>query len=108
MSRTPIRSALERLESEGIVNYTPNKGIIVPELSIERAVDIYDIRMAVESHIVSKLAVGSLSEENTSWFKENLNQQKEYLDTKNIEKFTAMDSAFHRKLAYVYGNKEII
>lgn len=108
MSRTPIRSALERLESEGIVNYTPNKGIILPEFSIERAVDIYDIRMAVESHIVSKLSVGSLSAENINWFRKNLIQQKKYVDLKNIEKFTTMDSAFHRKLACVYGNKEII
>jgi len=34
MSRTPIRAALEKLDHEGLANYTPNKGLSVADISL--------------------------------------------------------------------------
>src|SRR5690625_5051169 len=56
MSRTPIRSAFDRLEIEGLINNSPNKGPIIAEISVRKAVDIYDVRIALESHVVKQLA----------------------------------------------------
>ena len=108
MSRTPIRSALERLEVEGLVNYTPNKGLVVAELSLERVIDFYDIRMALETYVVKKLASRTMLNEQIEWFRNNLDRQKEYLAANDYVKFTECDSEFHRRLAQVYENKEII
>lgn len=108
MSRTPIRSAVERLESEGLVSYTPNKGIFISEMSLNKVVDFFDFRMAIESYVVRKLAIQSLSEEDRSWFEENLGQQQDCLKRNDYSLFTELDSEFHRKLARVYGNSEVI
>jgi DNA-binding GntR family transcriptional regulator len=108
MSRTPIRSALERLEAEGHVTYTPNKGIFVTELTIDKVVDFYDFRVAIESHVVKKLASKTLTEEEILWFEQNLNRQKECLESNDYAQFTTDDSEFHRMLARVYGNMEIV
>jgi DNA-binding GntR family transcriptional regulator len=108
MSRTPIRAALERLDVEGLANYTPNKGLVVAELSLGKAVDIYDFRMAMESYIVRKLASRAWAQEDKDWFVDNLAQQREYAERNDYTLFTEADAQFHRKLAQVYENLEIV
>lgn len=108
MSRTPIRSALERLEAEGLVSYTPNKGLIVSELSIQKAVDCYDIRVALETHLVRKISSRIWTDEETRWFKDNLKEQLDSVNKNDYAAFTKTDSSFHLQLARIYGNNEII
>jgi DNA-binding GntR family transcriptional regulator len=107
MSRTPIRSALERLDVEGLVKYTPNKGLVVAELSIGRAMDFYDYRIALESHLVRKLAGRAFPEEHAAWFRNNLELQRACTESGDAEQFTILDCDFHCQLAHVYDNKEI-
>ena len=52
MSKTPIRSALERLETEGYVAVSPQQGIVVRESSLREIVDLFDIRIALEVFVV--------------------------------------------------------
>lgn len=108
MSRTPIRSALERLEAEGFVKQSPQQGVLVLETSIKKAMDIYDLRIALESHIVGKLAETEFSVQDIAWFEHNLELQKLNLEKMDQVQFTALDSEYHRKLSEVYGNLEII
>ncbi|TBL76525.1 GntR family transcriptional regulator [Paenibacillus thalictri] len=107
MSRTPIRAALERLEAEGWVTYSPNKGLSVKELSLQRVIDFFDYRMALEGYVISKLASRTFSDEEKSWFENNLAEQAKYMETNDFQEFTRRDSDFHRKLIEIYGNYEI-
>ncbi|MFQ5942877.1 MAG: GntR family transcriptional regulator [Anaerolineales bacterium] len=50
VSRTPIREALHRLESDGLVKLSPHKGASVADLSISDLKDIYSIRIAIEGY----------------------------------------------------------
>lgn len=108
MSRTPIRAAYERLDAEGLANYVPNKGLTVAEFSLEKAVDLFDYRIALESFVARKLSLMELAPEHIRWFEANLADQKDCMDKKDIVQFTQADSQFHRKLAEVYGNREIV
>ena len=107
MSRTPIRAALERLEVNGLVTYTPNRGIYVTELTIDKIVDFFDFRMAIEPYVVEKLSARHLDEATVRWFEQNLARQQACVEANDFERFTAEDAWFHGKLAEVYGNKEI-
>ncbi|GIQ65529.1 GntR family transcriptional regulator [Paenibacillus cisolokensis] len=108
MSRTPIRAALERLDVEGLVWYTPNKGLVVAEISLNRVDDFFDFRTALECHIVRKLAQRNWDQDDVDWFEENLRQQQQYVQDNDCARFTEADSLFHRKLARVYDNAEIV
>jgi len=108
MSRTPIRSAIERLEVEGLVKHSPNRGLIVAEISINKAVDIYDVRKALEAHVVRRLSEYTLTQEEIDWFSANLSLQQKYVEENEVEKFSEKDYEFHNKLIEVYGNSEII
>src|SRR3984893_8789589 len=56
MSRIPLREALRRLEGEGLVVISPNRGAIVRPLAPKDVVDLYDLRLALESLALRRAA----------------------------------------------------
>ena len=48
MSKTPLKSALVRLEQEGYLRISPQQGIVVREPSIQEVSDLFDLREAIE------------------------------------------------------------
>lgn len=48
ISRTPVRDALRRLESEGTIRETGRRGFVVREFTEADARDLYDARIAIE------------------------------------------------------------
>ncbi len=56
ISRIPLREALRRLEGEGLVIISPNRGAIVRPLAPKDVVDLYDVRLALESLAVRRAA----------------------------------------------------
>lgn len=48
ISRTPVREALRRIQEEGLVEYVPHYGVVVKKITNEDAVEIYQIRKALD------------------------------------------------------------
>ena len=48
VSRTPLREALRRLASEGLVELEPNRGARIPDLSRADMLSAYEARLAIE------------------------------------------------------------
>jgi GntR family transcriptional regulator of vanillate catabolism len=48
VSRTPVRAALQKLASEGLLDYTPNRGYTLREFSISEVISAYDVRAVLE------------------------------------------------------------
>ncbi|GHA44779.1 transcriptional regulator [Amylibacter ulvae] len=48
LSRTPVREAIRRLESEGIVEHQPRIGAVVKSLSHQEIVELYEMRIVLE------------------------------------------------------------
>lgn len=49
VSRTPVREALRMLESEGLIDRVPRKGLFVKGFTAEDSIEIYSIRQALEA-----------------------------------------------------------
>lgn len=60
VSRTPVREAIFRLESERLVTRDQRGGAVVAELSSEEIEDVYAVRSALEG-LAARLAVGKMS-----------------------------------------------
>ncbi|MEA2720673.1 MAG: hypothetical protein QOJ39_2537 [Candidatus Eremiobacteraeota bacterium] len=56
VSRIPLREALRRLEGEGLVVISPNRGAVVRPLAPKDVVDLYDLRLALESLAIRRAA----------------------------------------------------
>src|SRR5215470_14533065 len=52
ISKSPIREALNRLEAEGLIRIEPRKGAYLRRLSPEEVTNLYDLREALETHVV--------------------------------------------------------
>lgn len=53
ISRTPIREALKRLQSEELVEYIPKYGVVVKNVSKDDALEVYKIREALEILVIN-------------------------------------------------------
>jgi DNA-binding GntR family transcriptional regulator len=57
MSRTPVREAFLRLQSEGFLKLYPKRGALVVPVSATEARDVVEARLALESFAIDKLAI---------------------------------------------------
>jgi DNA-binding GntR family transcriptional regulator len=106
MSKTPVRTALTRLEIDGFVTVSPQQGIVVREASLHEINDLFDIRIALETFVVRRLAVGIPAEQKAR-LKANLDAQKAAVAAQDNPASTRLDTEFHLLLAEFSGNQEI-
>src|SRR2546423_10742649 len=69
VSRGPIREAIGRLASEGLVTVRPRRGAVVRSLSKEEFLELYQVREALEMMAV-RLAVPKLAAEDIAELEE--------------------------------------
>ena len=94
VSRIPIREALRQLQAEGFVVLQPHRGAVVATLSAEEAIEIYDIRAALETQALH-LAVPNLTAEMLAHAEAVLNK----MDTeKNMARWAELNWQFHATL----------
>ncbi|WP_423408319.1 GntR family transcriptional regulator [Heyndrickxia sp. MSNUG] len=106
MSKTPIKSALVRLETEGFVTVSSKQGIIINPLSIDQIIDIYNLRIALETYNCNQIS-GKLTEEQCRLLEKNLSDTATKCEHLDIKGFTSEDHAFHLLLCEFSGNREI-
>lgn len=95
VSRTPLREALNRLESEGLVVSQANRGMTVAPADPADAEDAYAVRLLVEPPIIGELAPG-VSKEDLRRMAEALARME--LPGISSEEYQTAHMAFHRVL----------
>ncbi|MCS7461738.1 GntR family transcriptional regulator [Paenibacillus doosanensis] len=106
MSKTPIKSALVRLETEGFVTVFSKQGVIINDLTVNRIMDIYNLRIALETYICAEIT-DKLTEEQCRLVEENLRKTEEKVNELDGKGFAQLDHEFHRLLCEFSGNQEI-
>lgn len=79
VSRMPVREAIRRLESEGLVVSRPHRGATVTALGSQAVLELFEMRGALEGLAVS-LALRSMDEETFAKFFNQLEEQLQRLD----------------------------
>lgn len=109
MSKTPIRSAIERLEMDGFLIVSPQQGIVVSELSLQEIIDHFEIRVALETFTMRRLA-GRLSDDQLKRLQKNLEAQARCAKqgAQGVDRYRQLDTEFHVMLCDFLSNQEII
>ena len=108
MSKTPIRAALENLETQGLVTVSPQKGIIVRELSAREIAELFDVRAAVEPFVVVQLARACITDAQRDRLNHELDRQRLAAENEDHKSAAQLDIAFHRLLATLLENREMM
>jgi len=94
VSRIPVRSALMKLESEGLITFEPYRGAIVNSLTADGARETYEIRKVLETHALRK-AMTAMTPECLHKLEDLANE----LNTvESNEEFLALREAFYHEL----------
>ena len=106
VSRTPVRSALQRLEAEGYLTIQPKQGCFIRALDIAELAQYYQVRIALES-LSLELACTYMPDAELKALAEDwtLDRRPDGLDPEEIE---ARDEAFHMALAEAGGNLALV
>lgn len=56
ISRTPVREALARLVADGLAAQAPGRGVVVADVSLEEAEQLFELRIALESLLARRAA----------------------------------------------------
>ncbi len=107
VSRTPIREAFRQLELEGLVVYTPNRGVVVRGFSNEDIRDIYQIRLMIEG-MTARRAAENINSELLKELEETLELEKFYTEKGDAEQIAALDSRFHEAIYQASGSRLLI
>ncbi|MER5183306.1 GntR family transcriptional regulator [Streptomyces sp. NPDC002896] len=99
-SRTPVREALVRLETEGFVQIVPKKGVFVPPISDAEVRAVMQARELVEDWCIRQ--VTSLGHEFAAELERLVAEQESLLD--DPVAFIDCDRAFHRTIVQHAGN----
>lgn len=102
-SRTPIREALGRLESEGLVYKQPSRGVTVSPFSTEAFVDILNVRQLLEAE-AAWLAAGKIPAERVKAVRDAL-QTLAQNDKPTLSQIWAVDDLLHGEIADAAGNQ---
>lgn len=103
VSRTPVREALRRLGSEGLVDFIPNRGVFVAGISKDKAMQLYEMKEALEG-MAAKLCAERGGEEAVLRLSDCINMHREYADRGEMEIAVDLDLRFHVLLVENCGN----
>jgi DNA-binding GntR family transcriptional regulator len=93
-SRTPLREAIRRLQTEGLVDSTPHRGAVVADLSVEELIELYHIRAVLEG-LAARLATENLSDEELTQLQDIFDETRRELDPSNPVRFEEFNRPFH-------------
>jgi DNA-binding GntR family transcriptional regulator len=104
MSRSPIRDAIQKLQAEGFLKIVANRGIFIQELTASETIQIYELRMAIESYLLKKV-VNIITKNDIKNLRKILEDQKTSCRNKDIYSFMKFDNELHMYFHRIYYNK---
>nr|WP_236899907.1 GntR family transcriptional regulator [Devosia sp. SL43] len=111
VSQTPIREALARLESEGLVNKTHLIGYsAAPQLSAKQFAELYELRLQLEPFAARKCAE-AISDDVVSQLEALCAEMEALAQSEGLEsyaQFAQLDMAFHDQIAVSAGNELVV
>ena len=104
ISRTPVREALQRLESEGLVRRTDNARFTVSLLTVQEVNDACDLLDALDVYIYTKAAFKH-DEAHSALITESVNAMMAAAEVKDQRAWSEADDQFHRIVNEIVGNR---
>lgn len=104
VSRTPVRSAIKRLEAEGLVNSIPNRGAFVITPTQREIKETFLVRAQLEI-MATRLTTTNITPEQIEELRKLTQAETTVFDKNNLDEYYAVNDSLHLKIAEFSGNK---
>lgn len=108
MSRTPVREAALTLESQGLVEMRPRKGVRILTLSPDDMREIYEVLTELESLAARRAAERGLSKSKLAKLAAAIDDMDKALSIENLEDWAKADDRFHQELVKLGNNQRVL
>lgn len=105
-SRGPIREATRSLEAKGLVEVVRNRGVYVRRLSVEDAIEIYDVRAALFGQ-AGRLLAERMTDELLSQLTHYVNEMDVIAERGSFDDYYPVNLAFHNLIVTSAGNRTL-
>jgi phosphonate utilization transcriptional regulator len=106
VSRGPVREAFRMLEEAGLVRNEKNRGVFVRDIPIEEAVDIFDLRAAMDELVGRKLAA-SITGPQLKEVKGLVDAMEKAVKADDAYNYHLLNLRFHDRLVEMAGNAKL-
>jgi DNA-binding GntR family transcriptional regulator len=107
VSRSPVREALRMLVENNLVDKAPHKGYSVKQLDMQEIHELYEVRMALETFVIERLASSEYPEKDWKELYRTWQNLRKATMTDSSD-FAKLDEEFHERLAIWTGNRTLL
>jgi len=104
IGRMPVHQATHRLQSEGLIEVIPRKGLVVRMDSLHDVLALLEARLAMEPNVAA-LAAERISKEQCAELERLLKRSRGLVDQSQRQAYGLIDRAFHGIVLEAAGNK---
>ena len=106
MSRTPVRSALQALEREGLLDYAAHRGFEARPVDPARVAGAYEVRAVLEGLACRRLGEAGAAASLLNALRRHVDEGADMLSARTFDagRWRAMNSAFHAAILSACGN----
>jgi DNA-binding GntR family transcriptional regulator len=107
ISRSPLREAFRILESEGLLEVVPRKGVFVVKTSPEEAHEVYEVRSLIEGY-GARLAASRIEEQELKHMRRLLEEMRRISLDNRYWDYQATSLEFHDTFMRASGNHKLL
>ena len=106
ISRGPLREAFRMLEEAGLVRITKNRGVFVRDIPVEEAIEIFDLRAAMDELVGRKLAE-NITPAQVREIRGMVEAMEKAVKEKDTYHYHLLNLKFHDRLVELAGNSKL-
>jgi phosphonate utilization transcriptional regulator len=106
VSRGPVREAFRMLEEAGLVRTEKNRGVFVRDIPIDEAVEIFDLRAAMDELVGRQLAK-NITPAELKEIKALVDAMEKAVKAEDTREYHLLNLRFHDRLVEMAGNRKL-
>ena len=106
VSRGPLREAFRMLDEAGLVRTEKNRGVFVRDLPVDEAVEIFDLRAAMDELVGRRLAE-RITPAQLKEVRGLVERMEQAVKAKDAQQYHLLNLAFHDRLVELAGNRKL-
>lgn len=106
VSRGTLRAAFRRLHDEGLVEYRPNRGVFVRQLTVDDVWEIATLRDSLET-MAAMLAARRITDAGRGQLAQLIGEMRAAVEAGDRRRAIELDYGFHRLVMHLSGHERL-